>query len=176
MHFSKLVIAAVPAVACLVSLVQGFDPITLTVGTTAFVLSGTQVGLAVASLAGLAIVKEKLAISALSRRRGRRDVGDVEQVDLAPFFNAIAAADASDCGKLLVCSIMAKPAGERTQEESRVASLFDDLAVIDPSSSYANYQLAALVGQLGHQRLCTERYARCPVTVDGLDAILEAHN
>ena len=45
-----------------------FGPITLTLGTTAVVLTGTQVAIGVAALAGLAIAKEKIAIAEISRR------------------------------------------------------------------------------------------------------------
>ncbi len=47
---------------------EAFGPITLTLGTTAVVLTGTQVAVGVAALAGLAIVKEKIVIADLARR------------------------------------------------------------------------------------------------------------
>ena len=51
---------------------EAFGPITLTLGTTALVLSGTQVAIGVAALAGLAIVKEKIVFAELARsNRGR---------------------------------------------------------------------------------------------------------
>ncbi len=51
---------------------EAFGPITLTLGTTALVLSGTQVAIGVAALAGLAIVKEKIVLAELSRRNSGR--------------------------------------------------------------------------------------------------------
>ncbi len=173
------------AFACLLVLLQSstaFDPITLTVGTTAYVLTGTQVALAVAGLAGLAITKEKLLLAGLSRRasRGRRDLETndlaVEPLELGPFFDAVATADVSGCGQKLVCHVMAKPAESRTADEARLAALFDDLTKINPASGYANYQLAAFVGTLGEPDLCDGRYALCPVTRQGLEDVLEAHN
>jgi hypothetical protein len=47
---------------------EAFGPITLTLGTTAVVLTGTQVAIGVAALAGLAIAKEKIVIADLARR------------------------------------------------------------------------------------------------------------
>ena len=72
MHSRVLALASPLAVAALAlvlapSATDAFDPITLTVGTTAYVLTGTQVALAVAGLAGLAIAKEKLIFASLSR-------------------------------------------------------------------------------------------------------------
>lgn len=57
---------------CLFSIphVASFGPITITLGTTALALSGTQVALGVAALAGLVIVKEKIAVAEISRQRG----------------------------------------------------------------------------------------------------------
>jgi len=50
--------------------VASFGPITITVGTAAVALTGTQVALGVAALAGLVIVKEKIAVAEISRQRG----------------------------------------------------------------------------------------------------------
>ena len=61
---------------------------------------------------------------------------------------------------MLVCYIMATPANNRTEQETLVAKLFDNLNEIDPASGYANYQLAAMIGTLEKTELCAERYAR----------------
>ena len=168
------------AVACvLVGLIgssMGFDPVTLTVGTTAYVLTGTQVAVGVAALAGLAIAKEKLAIAALSR--GKRDLTQQEQetLSLDPFFMAIGQVDVSQCGKLLVCHVMATPATKHAAEEKLIANLFDDLENINPNTHRAAYQFAAYVGTLGQPGLCRQRYSRCPAKVSELLQVVEAHS
>ena len=57
-------------------------------------------------------------------RRGKRaasagEQGATETLDLGPFFDAVAIADVSDCGKLLVCHVMGKDQQDRTVEEQR---------------------------------------------------------
>ena len=54
------------------------DPLTLTVGSTAYYLTASQVTIAAASIAALAITKELLILTELTRR-GRRDVNSISQ-------------------------------------------------------------------------------------------------
>ena len=60
------------ATACTLAAVAAFDPITVVAGTTSYVLTGTQVAVAVASLGALALAAEGLLLAELSRGRGRR--------------------------------------------------------------------------------------------------------
>jgi hypothetical protein len=141
---------------------------------------------AIAGIATLAIVKEKLIASGISRNaafngntfgKRKREALEVatQSVNFGPLFDAIAKSDSADCGKMLVCTIMAKPVEKRSVDEQRVALLFDDLEHIDASSAYANYQLAALVGTLHRPDLCAERYARCPASGKELQEVLSVH-
>lgn len=177
--FFPLVIVAFAALVLESS--TAFDPVTLTLGGTAFVLTGTQVALTVAGLAGLAIAKEKLIIADLSRRRGRREVegAEVNQVDvidaLEPFVDAVAFSDVSGCGSKLICHVMATKAEERSEEQSRLAKLFEDFADVY-SPSYAMYRDAAVLGSSGDADLCDKQFFLCPTTKEGLEAMLEAHN
>ena len=62
--------------------------LTLTTGGVAYVLSSSQVAVAAASVAALAITKELLFKSAISRGRGRRDINSISQtpIQMEPFF------------------------------------------------------------------------------------------
>jgi hypothetical protein len=181
MKMNSLMIAAFFGVlASFFTTSEGFGALTLTLGTTAYVLTGTQTAVAIAGLAALAIAKEKLIIAALSNQsaRGKRSVQDVEMAKSAnfdAFFRAIGENDVTDCGKFLVCNVMATPVESHHQEEKLIANLFDDLEHIDPNSNIAAYQFAAYVGTLRNPDLCRERYARCPSSVEDLLEIVEAH-
>jgi hypothetical protein len=106
---------------------------------------------------------------------GKREA-EAAQPDFSDFFNAIAVTDVSDCGKMLVCQIFAKPEGSLTIPERRVAALFSDVKNVDVSSGVAAYQLAALEGNLKRPELCYERYAKCPVDYKTLEDVLEAQS
>jgi hypothetical protein len=149
--------------------------LTLTTGGTAYVLGSTQVAVAAASIAALAITKELLIISAISRRRGRRDINSISQtpIHLEPFFDSIAQSDIADCGKLLVCHAMAKNDGTLTSEEKAITKLFDNLEVINPNTGFAEYQLSAFVGSFKQPELCTARYSRCPVSASKLGELIK---
>jgi len=69
----------------------------------------------------------------------------------------------ADCGKLLVCELMAKT--ELDQDEKRIVNLFDDLEHINPASGRSEYQLAAYLGSLNQtEAMCVRRYSRCPMS------------
>lgn len=166
---------AIAIVACAAS-VLAFDPITLTVGTTAFVASGTQVAVAAGALAALAIAKEAIAIAEINRqqvRRGRREA-ESNTFDMSPIFDAIAAVDIADCGKLLVCHVHAKPEAELTKDEARIVALFSSFnGKVDPLHSQAQYQLAASTGSYKKPEVCVTQYLRCPYPADSLSALLK---
>ena len=153
------------------------DPLTITLGSTAYVATATQVSLAVASLAGLAIAKELLLKAAISNHfsRGRRDINTVSEipVNFEAFFDSIASSDIADCGKLLVCHSMAKTENTLTSEEKAITKLFDNLEVINPYTGYAEYQLAAYAGTFKQPELCNARYSRCPVPASKLGDLIK---
>lgn len=159
-------------------------------------------GLGIAGLATLAIAKEGLIISAINTYINQRDRGHHHEeydpyahrssshhhrhrrsmecppqnkMDLTPLFDAIARNDALDCAKKMVCLVMAKPVESRTIDERRVAKIFDGL-VFDRESSAANFQLAAMLGNLQQPQLCEEQYARCPVGYNTLSEALVSPN
>ena len=152
------------------------DPLTLTVGSTAYYLTASQVTIAAASIAALAITKELLILTELTRR-GRRDVNSISQtpVHMEPFFDSIARNDIADCGKLLVCHSMAK-VDSLTSEEKAITKLFENFEVINPNSGYAEYQLAAYAGSFKQPELCTARYSRCPVSVSKLGELIKVND
>merc|ERR1712008_243111 len=83
-----------------IAVVAAFDPLTLTLGATSH-------GLAISALGALALVKEGLLLASLSR--GRRSANEIETFKgEGALFDAIAAVDLADCGKLMVCHITAK--------------------------------------------------------------------
>merc|ERR1739848_784735 len=110
-------------IASLAAVAYAFDPISVVSGTTAYVLTSTQVAVAVASVGALALAAEGLIMAELSR--GKRSANDVATFKIDPLFDAIAAVDVPDCGKLLVCNVHAKNAADLTVEESRIVKLFD---------------------------------------------------
>jgi len=149
--------------------------LTLTSGGVAYVLSSSQVAIAAASIGALAITKELLFKSAISRGRGRRDINSISQtpIQMESVFDSIEKSDIADCGKLLVCSAMAKTENTLTSEEKAITKLFDDLEVVNPNTAYAEYQLAALTGTFGQQSLCTARYSRCPLSAAKLGQLIK---
>lgn len=157
-----------------------FDPVSITVGTTAYTLTGAQVALAAAGIAGLAIAKKALLVAALSRGRGRRDISQnlVSQtpINFAPMFDSIAQQDVADCGKLLVCTAMAKTEGDLNSEEKLITELFDDLEHIDPNTGYAEYQVAAYAGTFKQPEICLARYSRCPISTSDLGTLIKVQN
>lgn len=178
MQMCKATLFGAVVMSALVMVSATFDPLTLTVGGTAYVLTGTQVAVAAASLAGLAIAKEALIISALSRRasRGRRDVDNIVDqtpLEFKPFFDAIAASDIADCGKLLVCTSLAKNENALTAEEKLIKKLFPDVNNIEYNTAYGEYQLAAYAGSFKNQEICVGRYARCPVPSVALSDLIK---
>merc|ERR1711936_1549201 len=56
--------------------------------------------------------------------RGKRDTNNVGTFKLDPLFDAIASVDLADCGKLLVCHVVAKNESDLTVEEHRIVKLF----------------------------------------------------
>lgn len=151
------------------------DPLTLTLGSTAYVLTSSQVTIAAASIAALALTKELLILADLGAFRGKRDLNSISQTPLnfGEYFESIAKSDTDDCGKLLVCHSMAKSEQTLNAEEKAITKLFDNLEVINPSSGYAEYQLAAYAGTFKHPELCLARYSRCRTSVQKLRDIIK---
>jgi hypothetical protein len=155
---------------------MGTDPLTLTLGSTAYVMTASQVTVAAASIAALALTKELLILADLGAFRGKRDTNSISNAPLnfAAYFDTIAKADIDNCGKLLVCQSMAKPAQALNAEERAITKLFDDLEVINPYSGYAEYQLAAYAGTFKHPELCVARYNTCRTPIQKLREIIKA--
>lgn len=155
---------------------MGTDPLTLTLGSTAYVMTASQVTVAAASIAALALTKELLILADLGAFRGKRDTNSISNAPLnfAPYFDTIAKSDIDNCGKLLVCHSMAKPAQALNAEEKAITKLFDDLEVINPYSGYAEYQLAAYAGTFKHPELCVARYNTCRTPIQKLREIIKA--
>merc|ERR1712001_89411 len=155
---------------------MGTDPLTLTLGSTAYVMTGAQVTVAAASIAALALTKELLILADLGAFRGKRETNSISNAPLnfAAYFDTIAKSDIDNCGKLLVCHSMAKPAQTLNAEEKAITKLFDDLEVINPNSGYAEYQLAAYAGTFKHPELCIARYNTCRTPIQKLREIIKA--
>jgi len=70
---------------------MGTDPLTLTLGSTAYVLTGSQVTVAAASIAALALTKELLILADLGafRGKGKRDVNAVSNTQLDQLRNQL---------------------------------------------------------------------------------------
>lgn len=151
------------------------DPLTLTLGSTAYVMTGSQVAIAAIGIAGLALTKEILLLADAGAFRGKRDLNSISQTPLhfGQYFDIIAKSDTDDCGKLLVCHSMATPEQARNSEEKSISKLFDDLEVINPRSGYAEYQLAAYAGTFRHPELCIARYSRCRTSVQKLRSLIK---
>lgn len=164
--------------ACAAASVVALDPftaLTLTAGSTAYVLTGTQVAVAVASLGALALAGEGLFLAELSR--GKRSAEDVTVPAgmlkrMEALFDAIYAVDGDGCGKKLVCNVMSKPTEALTPAEARLVKLFSRFdGKVDPTHAYAQYQLAAATGKYGAV-YCETQYARCPFPADALSQLL----
>jgi hypothetical protein len=155
---------------------MGTDPLTLTLGSTAYVMTASQVTVAAASIAALALTKELLILADLGAFRGKRETNSISNAPLnfAAYFDTIAKSDTDNCGKLLVCHSMAKPAQSLNAEEKAITKLFDDLEVINPNSGYAEYQLAAYAGTFKHPELCIARYNTCRTPIQKLRDIIKA--
>lgn len=153
------------------------DPLTLTLGSTAYVMTGSQVAVAAIGIAGLALAKELLILADLGAFRGKakRDLNSISQtpVDFSAYFDIIARSDTDDCGKLLVCHSMAQSEQALNAEEKSITKLFDNLEVINPNSGYAEYQLAAYAGTFKHPELCIARYSRCRTPVQKLRTLIK---
>lgn len=184
MHLSKsfIVFSAVSLAA-----VAAIDPITLTVGTTAFVASGAGVGVAAAALAALAIAKEVLIVAAIKRTqvardqgrgRGRRQAEEAEDAlaavedkvtfDMKPLFKAIVESDTDDCAKLMVCHAFAS-ANKSPLQTKVVGLLSSQLEKIHADPALGVFQVAAIAGNAsGNPELCSVMYSSCPKTQEEL--------
>jgi len=162
----------VAVIACVAAVAFAFDPLTLTVGTTSYVLTSTQVAVAVASLGALALAKEGLILAELSR--GKRSTNEASVFAIDPLFDAIAAVDIADCGKLLVCHVHAKDQAALTVEEARIVNLFKSFnGKVDPLHAQAQYMLAAQTGNYKKPAVCIQQYAKCPYPSDKLSQLLK---
>lgn len=188
MHLSKSFVAFS---ALSIAAVAAFDPITLTVGTTAFVASGASVGVAAAGLAALAIAKEALIIAAIktndNRRRGGRgrreaetaemEIAAVERkvsFDMEPLFKAIIETDTDDCAKKMVCQAFAVSETERTPLQQKVVALMSgQLEMIHEDPELAVFQLAAMNGMSGRSnKICSTLFKSCPKTHEQLASLV----
>lgn len=145
-------------------------------GSSALVLTGTQVAFATAALASLAIAKEALILGSIADRgRGRRDANEITEmpVEFKEMFESIAKNDVADCGKLLVCHAMAKSDETLTSEEKLIVKLFPNQPF--EQNGYGEYQWAAYAGSFKHPQICTERYARCPVAAEQLGDLFKVN-
>jgi hypothetical protein len=159
-------------IASLAAVAYAFDPITVVSGTTAYVLTSTQVAVAVASVGALALAAEGLILAELSR--GKRSANDVATFKIDPLFDAIAAVDVADCGKLLVCNVHAKNAANLTVEESKIVKLFRSFnGKVDPLHAQAQYMLAAQTGLYKKPAVCVTQYIKCPYEANQLSSLLK---
>jgi len=160
------------AAATLIAAVAAFDPLTLTVGGISYVATGAQVGVAIAYLGALALAAEGLLLAEISR--GKRDTNNVGTFKLDPLFDAIASVDLADCGKLLVCHVVAKNESDLTVEEHRIVKLFKSFnGKVDPLHAQAQYMLAAQSGSFKKPEVCQVQYQRCPYPADQLSSLLK---
>lgn len=172
----KFTIAAVACVtiATVAVALDPFTALTVTASGVSYVLSAGQVGIAIASLGALALAGEGLLFAELSRGRGKRDTNSVQTFKLDPLFDAIAQVDLADCGKLLVCHVVAKNESELTVEEARIVKLFRSFnGKVDPLHAQAQYMLAAQTGSFKKPEVCTVQYQRCPYPADNLSELLK---
>ena len=81
----------------------------------------------------------------------------------------------ADCGKLLVCHVVAKPESQLTNEENLVANLFkrNFNGKVDPLHAKAQYMLAAQIGAYKKPAVCTKQYLKCPYPADQLSSLLK---
>ena len=151
--------------SCILAMTTATFDLTVTAGSTAYVLSAAAATNGAIALGLLGVAKLALGGAYLaSRSRGKRSVSDFDFTDM---FNSIDAEDQSGCGKLMVCHAFAKSPETLTSEERAVMSLFDDLSVIRPDA-YGKFQWAAYTGTFKNPVVCQERYAGCPVPADKL--------
>ena len=157
------------------AIVSAIDPISLGIGTSTYILSGTAA--AITSIGVLAFAKALLpAFSGLSLPRiGKRDTNSISELDMDPLYDAISAVDVADCGKLLVCHVIAKPESQLTNEENLVANLFKSSfnGKVDPLHAKAQYMLAAQIGAYKKPAVCTKQYLKCPYPADQLSSLLK---
>ena len=163
-------------IACASSaIVSAIDPITLGIGSSTYILSGTAA--AITSIGVLAFAKALLpAFSGLNLSGiGKRDTNSVSEFDMDPLYDAISAVDVADCGKLLVCHVIAKPQSQLTNEENLVANLFKSSfnGKVDPLHAKAQYMLAAQIGAYKKPAVCTKQYLKCPYPADQLSSLLK---
>jgi hypothetical protein len=159
-------------IACFAAVAYAFDPVTIVSGTTAYVLTSTQVAVAVASIGALALAAEGLILAEISR--GKRSANDVAAFKIDPLFDAIAAVDVADCGKLLVCNVHAKNAANLTVEESKIVKLFRSFnGKVDPLHAQAQYMLAAQTGLYKKPAVCVTQYIKCPYEANQLSNLLK---
>lgn len=153
------------------AIVSAIDPITLGIGSSTYILSGTAA--AITSIGVLAFAKALLP--AFAGRFGKRDTNSVSELDMDPIFDAISAVDVADCGKLLVCHVIAKPESQLTNEENLVANLFKSSfnGKVDPLHAKAQYMLAAQIGAYKKPAVCTKQYLKCPYPADQLSSLLK---
>ena len=166
---------SIVAFSALVAVALATDPLTLTLGSTSYVMTSTQVTVAAASIATLAITKSVLLLSKMGAFRGKRDLNDISRtpIDFSMYFDDIAKADFDDCGKLLVCHSFAKSEQTLNVEEKAITKLFDNLDVINANSGYAEYQLAAYAGTFKQPEICIARYSRCRHSIPKLSQIIK---
>ena len=80
-------------IACASSaIVSAFDPITLGIGSSTYILSGTAA--AITSIGVLAFAK---ALVPAFGRLGKRDTNSISELDMDPLYDAISAVDVADC-------------------------------------------------------------------------------
>merc|ERR1712072_1150904 len=140
--------------------------------SVAYVLTSTQVAVAVASVGALALAAEGLILAELSR--GKRSANDVATFKIDPLFDAIAAVDVADCGKLLVCNVHAKNEANLTVEEARIVKLFRSFnGKVDPLHAQAQYMLAAQTGLYKKPAVCVTQYIKCPYEANQLSSLLK---
>ena len=95
-------------------------------------------------------------------------------LNIDPLFDAISAVDVADCGKLLVCHLVAKPASELTPDETLVVELFESYnGKIHPAHAQAQYMLAAQTGSYKKPEICVKQYFKCPYPTDQLSGLLK---
>jgi len=167
-------LAAAMAVTSATVALPALGPLTLTIGTTAFVATAPQVAVGVAALAGLAIAKEALLLATIAdqnRGRGKRSAPVAESIDFSAMFDGIDKMDVADCGKLLVCHSVSKDEAQRTGEEKAVANFFNDFSTIQ-QNAYGKFQWAAYAGSFKNPTICYERYSQCPLEVEALSNLI----
>ncbi len=115
----------------------------------------------VSSLAALQVRRERSMLLACMycKLQSSLDATKFKVVD--NYFMTILDVDVDDCGKKLVCEIMALEKDARSVEENLIANLFTASTTIDPLSAKAEYDLAAFVGANYDKAVCARRYAHC---------------